>query len=40
VTKLETGLKPNVKPVGKGVHEAKIGFGPGYRVYFAVEEKN
>jgi putative addiction module killer protein len=37
VAKLEAGLKPNVKPVGKGVHEARIDFGPGYRVYFAFD---
>jgi putative addiction module killer protein len=39
VTKLEAGLKPNVKSVGKGVHEARIEFGPGYRVYFAFDGK-
>jgi putative addiction module killer protein len=40
VAKLETGLKPNVKSVGKGVHEARIDFGPGYRVYFAFDGKD
>lgn len=34
VRKLEQGLLPNVKPVGRGVHEARIDHGPGYRVYF------
>ena len=37
VVRLEAGLNPNVKPVGKGVHEARIDFGPGYRVYFAFD---
>jgi putative addiction module killer protein len=37
VAKLEAGLKSNVKSVGKGVHETKIDFGPGYRVYFAFD---
>ena len=37
IAKLEDGLKPNVKSVGKGVHEARIDFGPGYRVYFAFD---
>lgn len=37
VAKLEAGLRPNVKSVGKGVHEAKIDFGPGYRAYFAFD---
>jgi len=25
------------RPVGEGVHELKIAYGPGYRVYFALE---
>ncbi len=37
VAKLEVGLRPNVKPVGGGVHEARIDYGPGYRVYFAFD---
>ncbi len=40
VAKLEAGLLPNVKSVGKGVHEARIDFGPGYRVYFAFDGKD
>jgi putative addiction module killer protein len=35
VRKLERGLQPNVRSVGEGVHEARIDYGPGYRVYFA-----
>lgn len=33
------GLVGNVKPLGGGLFEIKIGFGPGYRVYF-VEKGN
>ena len=32
--RLEQGNFSNVKPVGEGVLENKIDFGPGYRVYF------
>jgi putative addiction module killer protein len=34
VRKLERGLKPDVRSVGGGVHEARIDYGPGYRLYF------
>jgi putative addiction module killer protein len=33
VTRLGQGNYSNVKSVGSGVHENKIDFGPGYRVY-------
>lgn len=31
---MESGNFSNVKPVGQGVSEYKLTFGPGYRVYF------
>jgi putative addiction module killer protein len=34
IRKLARGLKPDVRSVGEGVHEARIDYGPGYRVYF------
>jgi putative addiction module killer protein len=32
--RLQSGLLGEVKPVGEGVSEMKIDYGPGYRVYF------
>ena len=34
VTQLRGGNWSNVKGVGEGVHERRIDFGPGYRIYF------
>jgi putative addiction module killer protein len=34
VTRIGQGNFSNVRSVGWGVHECKIKFGPGYRVYF------
>jgi putative addiction module killer protein len=34
VTRLAQGNRSKIKSVGGGVHEYKIDFGPGYRVYF------
>jgi putative addiction module killer protein len=35
IARLRLGLLGNAREVGEGVHELKIDFGPGYRVYFA-----
>lgn len=34
IARLERGNPGRVAPVGEGVSEPKIDFGPGYRVYF------
>jgi putative addiction module killer protein len=36
LTRLGMGNTSNVKSVGGGVHEYKINYGPGYRVYFGM----
>lgn len=35
--RLEQGNTSNVQSVGSGVHECKIDYGPGYRIYFAYD---
>ncbi|MCJ8141649.1 type II toxin-antitoxin system RelE/ParE family toxin [Ancylobacter sp. A5.8] len=35
VRRLELGNPGDVKPVGEGVSEMRIDYGPGYRVYYA-----
>jgi len=34
IHRIEQGNLSNVKGVGAGVYEFRIGFGPGYRIYF------
>jgi len=34
IERLSAGLVGDVKPVGSGVSELRIQYGPGYRVYF------
>jgi putative addiction module killer protein len=34
IERLAAGLTGDVKPVGSGVSELRIQYGPGYRVYF------
>ena len=34
IERLASGNPGNVKPVGEGISEMRIDYGPGYRVYF------
>jgi putative addiction module killer protein len=35
IDRLQLGLAGDVKPIGEGVSELRIDYGPGYRLYFA-----
>lgn len=40
VDRMELGIFGDSEPVGEGVSELKIHYGPGYRIYYAKEGKN
>ena len=39
VERLATGNPGDVRPVGEGVSELRIDYGPGYRVYFKQQSR-
>ena len=38
IRRMEQGNLGDSKAIGQGVRELRIDFGPGYRVYYAIEE--
>lgn len=40
IQRLELGIFGDYKPVGDGIYELRFHFGPGYRLYFAIEENS
>ena len=40
IERLAAGLYGDCEPVGEGVSELRMFFGPGYRVYFGEDEEN
>ena len=39
IRRLSVGNPGDVKPVGEGVSELRVNYGPGYRVYFVQRNK-
>lgn len=39
IKRIETGLLGDWKPVGDGVSELRVDYGPGYRLYYTVREQ-
>lgn len=39
IVRVEAGLLGDVRPVGDGVSEMRIDYGPGYRLYFSLRGK-
>jgi putative addiction module killer protein len=39
IRKLQLGNPGDVKPIGKGVSEMRIDYGPGYRIYYVSRGK-
>ena len=39
IVRLQSGLLGDVKPVGDGVSELRVDYGPGYRMYFVQRGK-
>jgi putative addiction module killer protein len=39
VRRLSLGNAGDVQPIGEGVSELRIDYGPGYRIYFKSQEK-
>lgn len=39
IARLRLGNFGDTKPVGQGVYELKIHFGPGYRIYYGIEDE-
>lgn len=40
IVRVQAGLMGDVKPVGEGVSELRVDYGPGYRVYFRRREED